>query len=88
MKGRISINRMSTNNGHVCNLEIRDGISGTKVLEAQLSFEALGNAITGLSYQDITYELGIHLGHFVRGIERADRAGDALGVSDGAQAKG
>ncbi len=61
MNGSISIHRMSTEDGHVCNIEIEDRDSRTKILSATLSFDALGNAITGLSSQDIEYTLGEHL---------------------------
>lgn len=61
MNGQISINRCSGEKGYVCALEICDVDSGVLVIRAELSFEAFGHAITGLSGQPMSYKLGERL---------------------------
>lgn len=55
--GNISINRCSGTDGYVCRIEINDGSSSCRIIEMELSFEALGQAITGLSFQPVKFNL-------------------------------
>jgi len=57
LPGKITISRMSSNKlGDAISIEIEDAISGCILLEALLTPETFGIAITGASYQDCELE--------------------------------
>ena len=59
LKGNITISRVTSNveENHV-GIRIEDDLSGAILLDIKMSFESFGNAVTGLSMQDIEYTLG------------------------------
>jgi len=59
LKGNISIGRVTSNvEENYIGIRIEDELSGINLLEIKISYEAFGNAVTGLSSQDIEYTLG------------------------------
>lgn len=55
--GGLSISRCTSPHGTTCRIEVNDSLSNCRILDLELSFEALGNAITGLAEQPVKFRL-------------------------------
>lgn len=59
MKGKLTITRISSNqadDGDRIRIRVEDETSGIEFIEVRLTPEALGLALTGLAYQECSYE--------------------------------
>lgn len=55
--GGISISRCTSTKGMVCRIEVNDELSNCRILDLELNFESLGNAMTGLAEQPVRFRL-------------------------------
>lgn len=57
MKGKLSISRCTSNEGHSINIALIDQLSGVEVLDLDISVENFGFVVTGHGYVGCEFEL-------------------------------